>query len=251
MIYTLQGLRALAMIGIFLFHSGLLINGTFPVTFFFILSGFVLYYTKFNTVDNMDFKQSIRWIFMKMRPFYIIHLITFLLSIIIRWKWVSNMETWILFKRIIIDLLLIQSLFKEDSFIFNNLAWFLSVTFILYLLSIPIIRLINKIKLDRLILFISSILIAQYVLNLINIMNMRDLYLYSNPLYRLLDFSLGMIVAKLFIKNKFKIKNYNRCEIGVVVIFILMYVMSFYIDTGCSYYSILFISALYIFYYEK
>ena len=58
----------------------------------------------------MDFKQSIRWAFMKMGPFYIIHVITFLLSIIIRWEWVSNMETSILIKRIIIDLLLIKSI---------------------------------------------------------------------------------------------------------------------------------------------
>lgn len=42
MIYTLQGLRALAMLGIFLFHSGLLINGTFLVTFFSFFQ--VLYY---------------------------------------------------------------------------------------------------------------------------------------------------------------------------------------------------------------
>ena len=251
MIYTLQGLRALAMLGIFLFHSGLLLNGTFPVTFFFILSGFVLYYTKSNTVDNMDFKQSIRWAFMKMGPFYIIHVITFLLSIIIRWEWVSNMETSILIKRIIIDLLLIQSFFKEDAFIFNSLAWFLSVIFILYLVSIPIIKLIKKIKLNKLIMFICLILITQYILNLINIMNMGNLYLYSNPLYRLLDFCLGMIVAKLFIKNKFEIKNYNRCEIEIVVTFILMYLISFFIDTGCSYYSLLFIIALYIFSYEN
>ena len=45
MIKSLQGLRALAMLGIFMFHAGLLIKGTFPVTLFFMLSGFVLYYS--------------------------------------------------------------------------------------------------------------------------------------------------------------------------------------------------------------
>ena len=251
MIYTLQGLRALAMLGIFLFHSGLLLNGTFPVTFFFILSGFVLYYTKSNTVDNMDFKQNIRWVFLKMRPFYIIHVITFLFSMIIRWEWINNMETSILFKRIIIDLLLIQSFFKENVFIFNGLAWFLSVIFILYLVAIPIIKLIKRIKLNKLIIFMCLILITQYILNLINIINRGDLYLYSNPLYRLLDFCLGMIVAKMFLENKFEIKDYNRYEIGIVITFILMYLISFFIDTGCSYYSALFIIALYIFSYQK
>lgn len=86
MIYTLQGLRALAMLGIFLFHSGLLLNGTFPVTFFFILSGFVLYYSKYNRIENMNLKDRIKWTFNKIKPFYIIHIITFLLSIIIRWE---------------------------------------------------------------------------------------------------------------------------------------------------------------------
>lgn len=60
-----------------------------------------------------------------------------------------------------------------------------------------------------------------------------------------------MIVAKMFLKNKFEIKNYNRYEIGIVVTFILMYIISFFVYTGCSYYSLLFIIALYIFSYEK
>lgn len=37
MIKSLQGLNILGMLGIFLLHSGLLIKGTFIVTFFFIL----------------------------------------------------------------------------------------------------------------------------------------------------------------------------------------------------------------------
>lgn len=56
---ALQGLRALATIGIFLFHSGFLLQGRFPVTLFFMLSGFMLYYTKhgliqYPTLSEMD-----------------------------------------------------------------------------------------------------------------------------------------------------------------------------------------------------
>ncbi|MDZ4992184.1 hypothetical protein GNF80_04245 [Clostridium perfringens] len=56
MIESLQGLRSLAMLGIFLFHSGLLLRGTFPVTFFFILSGFVLYYNYSNKINSVSIK---------------------------------------------------------------------------------------------------------------------------------------------------------------------------------------------------
>lgn len=61
MIESLQGLRALGMLGIFLFHSGLLLKGTFPVTFFFILSGFVLYYNYSDTVNLVSIKGSFLW----------------------------------------------------------------------------------------------------------------------------------------------------------------------------------------------
>lgn len=86
MIYTLQGLRALAMLGIFLFHSGLLLNGTFPVTFFFILSGFVLYYSKYNRIENMNLKDRIKWEFNKIKPFYIIHIIGAVYTIYYKYK---------------------------------------------------------------------------------------------------------------------------------------------------------------------
>lgn len=251
MIYTLQGLRALAMLGIFLFHSGLLLNGTFPVTFFFILSGFVLYYTKQYSVENITFKQNIKWVFIKMRPFYVIHIITFFMSIIIRWDWINKLSTFELVRKTILDLLLIQSLFKNDAFIFNGLAWFLSVTFILYLVTIPIIKIIKKIPINKLIIYITLILIAQYALNIMNMSKLVDLYLYSNPIYRILDFILGMLTARMFLEKQINIKNYNLYEVGILVIFVAMYFISFFRGTACSYYSLLFIVALYVFSYEK
>ena len=50
MIKSLQGLRAIAMLNIFLFHAGIIPNGIFPVTLFFILSGFFMYYKNFEKV---------------------------------------------------------------------------------------------------------------------------------------------------------------------------------------------------------
>lgn len=47
---ALDGIQVLATAGIFLFHAGLLWHGTFPVTLFFMLSGFMMYYTKADTI---------------------------------------------------------------------------------------------------------------------------------------------------------------------------------------------------------
>ena len=92
MIKSLQGLRALGMLGIFLFHSGLLLKGTFPVTFFFMLSGFVLYYSYSNRIETMNFNERINWIIKRMKKLYPVHLITFIMSIAIRWEWILKFE---------------------------------------------------------------------------------------------------------------------------------------------------------------
>lgn len=251
MIYTLQGLRSLATLGIFLFHSGLLINGTFPVTFFFILSGFVTYYSKYKNIESMNCSKSIKWIFNKMKPFYAVHIITFLLSILVRWNWVCKLEKIELVRKVILNLLLIQTFSKDDILVFNNLSWFLSVIFILYIFAIPCIKVIKKIPKNKLLIIICLILVLQYVLNIFNIANIYEISLYFNPMYRILDFILGMIVSRIFLENIYNIKRYNLCEISIVIIFIIMYLLSFFIKIGCSYYSLAFIIALYIFAHGK
>lgn len=47
-IYSLQGLRVVAMVVIFLYHLELFPFGHFAVTLFIILSGFVMYYSSYN-----------------------------------------------------------------------------------------------------------------------------------------------------------------------------------------------------------
>lgn len=65
MIYELQGLRALAILGIFLFHSWLFPGGSLAVTFFFMLSGFVTYFSQYKKIDSINFKDTITWVLKK------------------------------------------------------------------------------------------------------------------------------------------------------------------------------------------
>lgn len=95
------------------------------------------------------------------------------------------------------------------------------------------------------------VLLLQYILNIINTNDIAELYLYSNPFYRVFDFLLGMISARMFLNKKYIIKNYNLWELSIVVLFVIMYLLSFIISVGCSYYSMLFTVALYVFSYEK
>lgn len=257
MIKSLQGLRVLAMVGIFLFHCGLLLKGAFPVTFFFILSGFFIYYSYNSKIIKFDIKQYIKWIYNRMKKLYPIHLITFIMSIFIRFDWILNLDLKTLVIKALLNITLLQSLDPDQIYPFNGLSWFLSTTFILYLFAIPLIlqiKKINKIKSQYLILII---LIIQNIIILINNKQNYQLNLYTSPFFRMFDFIIGMLIAKNFIiykGNKVNSKIFNKLEIGIFIVFLVMYVLCLFnenIQHGLSFYSPVFICGIYIFAFEK
>ena len=254
MIKSIQGLRVLAMLGIFMFHAGLLIKGNFPVTFFFILSGFVLYYSYSKKINTVKLKEIIYWIKNRMKKLYPIHIITFIMSIFIRWDWIKKFEINELFMKGILNITLLQSLSRESVFTFNALSWFLSTTFILYIIACPLILVIKNIKRVRPQYLIIALLIIQNIIVIINIRQDYKLSLYTSPFFRIFDFALGMMVAKLFLstnKDNINSKKYNLYEFISVIIFMFMYLLtlttSIKFQYALNYYSPLFIFLLYIF----
>ena len=258
MIKSLQGLRALGMNGIFLFHSGLLLKGTFPVTFFFMLSGFVLYYSYSNRIKSINFSESINWIVSRMKKLYPIHIITFMMSIFIRWEWISEFEITDIINKALLNIFLLQSLSRKHIFTFNGLSWFLSTTFILYILAIPLMLLIKKIKFKKLHNLILLILVLQNIVIFINNSQKYELSLYTSPFFRVFDFAIGMIIAKKFIdeyKDDAKYKYYSFYEFGILILFSIMYIITLVssakLEYALSYYSPIFVLGIYIFAHEK
>ncbi len=257
MIKSLQGLRSLGILGIFLFHSGVLLKGTFPVTFFFILSGFVIYYSYSSKINHFDIKENIKWICNRMKRLYPIHLITFILSIFIRFNWILKFSLGNLVIKGLLNVSLLQSLDKNQTFPFNGLSWFLSTTFVLYIIAIPLILIIKKVDKINSGYLILIILVFQNLIIFINNTNNLEFNLYTSPFFRVFDFAIGMLIAKKFIINRDKQINhsvYNNYEIGILVIFVLMYVVTFLSDKiqyGLSFYSPIFIVGIYIFAFEK
>jgi len=144
LIRLLQGLRTLAMLVIFLFHAGLLLNGTFLVISFFILSGFGLYYIYSNKINTIKIKENIFWVKLRMNKMYPIHIITFLMSIFIRWDWILELNLRELVINSLLNIFLLQTLFSRYAYSFNGLYWFLSVTLILYTISLSLILIVKK-----------------------------------------------------------------------------------------------------------
>ena len=109
---SLQGLRALATVGIFLFHSGFLLQGTFPVTFFFMLSGFMMYYTKHELNSFKDFASWNKiYVWKKIKQFYPLHFITFIMACFIGRVWLKPLKDTIISG--VLNLLLINAFVPE------------------------------------------------------------------------------------------------------------------------------------------
>lgn len=237
------------MLGIFLFHSWLFPGGSLAVVFFFMLSGFVTYYSQYKKVDNMNLRGSGKWILNKVKKMYPVYFITMIFSIFIKWEWISSLTLKQFVEKFSLNLIMIQSCFKNEALNFNSLSWFLSVLFIIYIFAIPIIKFMKKFNLRGTIIFIVIVLMIQYIINILNINLFENMYLYSNPAYRIFEFILGMLVAQVFILKKFEIKHSTTLEVLIGVIFIVKYILSYngLNFIGLSYYNILFIIAIYIF----
>ncbi|MDU2265553.1 acyltransferase [Clostridium celatum] len=255
MINSLQGLRTLAMLGIFLFHSGLLLNGTFPVIFFFMLSGFVLYWSYNTKINEINIKEIIFWVKKRMKKLYPIHLITFVMSIFIRWDWIMKLSVIDIIINTILNLTLLQTLFPKYAYSFNGLSWFLSVTMLLYIMAIPLIYIIKNIKVIKAEYMIIAVCLIRYLISIINNLNDLGLDLYTSPFFRIFDFVLGMLVANMLIKkresnNKFY-EKYTIYEIVICISFFIVYASTFIIKVDGTLYSILFTALIYVMAQEK
>ena len=240
---ALQGLRGLAMIGVFLFHSGFLRQGTFPVTLFFMLSGFLMCYTKSEKCEKVSFPKWVGgYVFHKLKKFYPLHFITFAMACVVGGV-IHKINLEVLFSALL-NLLLINPFFKKYALIFNELSWFLSVILFLYIIAYPLQKVLNRI--ENCILPFAMTIIIIVSLNIANRLG-AGLYLYTNPLYRNLDFWLGMLTAKMYLQRRFAIERANICEIILVVVFLFQYMISLFIFEDPGYYSILFSVALYVF----
>lgn len=236
-----DGLRALGTIGIFLFHSGFLLEGTFPVTWFFMLSGFLLYYTKYNSTEYSTFKIWMSsYVTKKWKEFYPLHILTFFIACLVMKRHELTFEV---LKSAILNLLLLHPFFKKYVFSFNGLSWYLAVTIFLYIVGYFLLIILMHLKNISF-----HVLLTLSIITILNLMTRSgiSLYLYTNPMYRILDFWLGMLVGKAYVEQVICLEG-SKIELGIVVVFVIQYIISLLIGSTPGYYSIIFTIALYVF----
>lgn len=214
---TIQGMRAIAMLGIFGYHAGLLPNGQFPVTFFFMVSGFGIYMARHGQPDEqLNGRENLRWMLGKFRYFYAVHLLLFAISIPIRWD-----ELWQLPHlgiRALLHLTLLQSWAPPLTYGFNGVAWYLSALLFVYPVAFWLVR---KVRSTRHGLLWTIALAAVHLLsNEAFLRGFQILYQepYFNPLYRMLEVTLGMFAARYLLAENEKRTGGTLMELLTVML---------------------------------
>ena len=238
MIKSLQGLRVISMLIIFMWHCGYSnFKAGIPVTFFFILSGFLSYITYKDKKEESIVIASINYCKIKLKRIYPIHLITFLISVPLRIKIILNNFG----KEIIVmitHLLLIQSIIPITHFYFNynESAWYVSTLMFCYLFTEILVKMINKIqnmnkKLFKSIFLLLVILVVQNVLyKVFNNIKLSQWFLYISPFYRILDYFMGMLIGFIWINTRKDI-NFNKNIMTIFEILILSVISINYIPS--------------------
>lgn len=195
------------------------------VSFFYILSGFILslnYQDKF-----LQKKINIKSFYIaRIARIYPLHILTFIISIPLTIKVLkSNFLEWI--TTAFANVFLIHSFIPVKSiyFSFNAVSWSISNEMFFYFLFPILIYLFSKwinSKYKYLILFV--FLIIPILTTIIKTNQYWTFYV--NPLSRVFDFLLGIIIYNLYKSYSFKKNtNYTILELSSIILFIIFFLL--------------------------
>lgn len=185
-------------------------EGNTGVTFFYVLSGFII---SFSYREKMISGASKAWGFIlnRLARIYPVHFITFFIAIAVYYG-SQNLQD-ITATKAFMNILLVQSWYPSlsTSFSFNGVSWSISVEMFFYSSFILLCFLSGRqiavllVILLSIIIFIQKSNIAHDALSNID----RVWLFYVNPLFRIVDFISGMLIFHVY-------KNLKHINIGLL-----------------------------------
>lgn len=236
---TLQAIRALAFLGIFIAHSNITMfssGGVWGVSVFLILSGFLMFYSYYDTerIDNNGIIYSLKFGINKIEKLYPLHIVTLLLAILDRYP-----DNGAIFK-VATNAFLVQSWFPNGKIYFslNAVSWYLSVSLFLYIMFPFILLKMRKYKgIKTAIVIIAVTFVIQMVLAFVSYMVQISIthnagfihwFIYIFPLSRLEDFVIGCNLGYIFMNAKkdkeISEKFYTLLELGIIIIIVIQWI---------------------------
>lgn len=217
MIQTLQSLRFIFMMMIFLSHfayrdiRALDAGGDCGVAFFFLLSGFVCTLGYGSQIRSGTFRYG-TYLWHRLKKLYPLHLLCLLFYL-----WVSHAP---LDDKVLLNVLLLQSWVPDIDYYFacNSVSWFLSSLMFCYALFPLLCRWISW----PLTVLMAIVCIAVYWFTPVDRVNA---VLYVNPLVRLIDFYWGMLLCRLFEQRKNAV---SASWMEIVLVILLLFSLAIY-----------------------
>lgn len=227
-IESLQALRAIAFIGIFLTHAGA--PYAWPalgVSVFYAMSGFLMTFKHIN--DELDYSLKGRVLFSlkRIKKLYPLHILTMICAIVLNLAVIIHAgitlkRLVVLAGEIVLNVFLMQTWvpYSSINFSLNGVAWYLSVTMFLYFMFPAIQRFIKKKSIKSLWLMSLIILAVQYISCLPWIYflgNDSPIYIwfmYCFPVFRLGDFFVGCTLGKQYANSQSH--NFSFVKMSVI-----------------------------------
>ncbi|MEG2264610.1 MAG: acyltransferase [Acinetobacter sp.] len=256
--HSLTLLRMFAAFGVFLSHMGVLsqsnipqfnaiskyfFNGYIGVTFFYILSGFIITYSfsRHLTEGTFSNKDFIVYRFARLFPVHIVSLV----CVLFLFGYMKNFEATNK-EALISNVFLLQSFIPNSDyyFSFNPVSWSISCEMFFYLCFCLLV----KIKTRYLCVILCSVLsLNVYVLiNPPQDISLHWLF-YINPVFRISDFIIGMLVCRAFLAKTFTLKVgvCSAMEVcSLIILAITIYIATNYISAMEFKYDLLYIPCM-------
>ena len=201
MIKTLQSLRFVFVMLMVLSHiigKAFDYGGECAVSFFFILSGFVLSVAYAGKIGQGQFL-SRQFLKRQLMKFYPLHLLTFIVMVVLD----ARLGVYYEWYRLLPNVLLLQSWIPDDSFYFvaNGSSWFLCDMLFFYVIFKPMFLFLRDISRHHLLLLGVVILVCYLLLAFSIPLSRVNSILYASPITRMLDFVIGILLYRVYVSS--------------------------------------------------
>lgn len=201
MIKSLQSLRFVFIMLVVMSHiigRSFDFGGECGVSFFFVLSGFVLSYAYGGKVSRGEFG-CLDFLVKQLLKFYPLHLLTFCVMVMLDWRLGTLPDV----SRLLPSIFLLQSLIPNDDyhFVANGSSWFLSALFLLYLVFPRLFLFLNGLSKKGLSVAVATAVIAYAGVVMLIPPTLVNAVVYASPLFRVLDFAWGILLCRLVMSS--------------------------------------------------
>ena len=201
MIETLQGCRIIFIFLIFMSHftwpgiEEFCFGGECGVSFFFMLSGFVLCHAHGKEVRERKFSSK-KFVVRQLTKLYPLHIATMLAAMLIGIK-AQVYPEW---HSLLLNVLLLQSWIPdpETYFAYNSVSWFLSDIMFFYLMFPFLVNITTKVSKTWLTSIVAAgVAVYACIQTIIPDEEVNNL-LYVSPAFRVIDFAAGIILYRVY-----------------------------------------------------